>query len=43
VRSRCAGAIMEAPVDQVVEAVQGLTDFFQRAAANKDAILFRVT
>jgi hypothetical protein len=42
-RSRCGEAIMEAPVDQVVEAVKGLTDFYQRAASNKDAVLFRVT
>ena len=43
VRGRCADAIMEAPKEQVLEAVQGLTAFFQRAAANHDAVLFRVS
>lgn len=43
VRGRCADAIMEAPMEQVLEAVQGLTAFFQRAAANRDAVLFRVS
>jgi hypothetical protein len=41
-RKRCDGALMEASVDQVLEAVRGLTGFFQRAAGNRDAILFRV-
>ncbi|MCG2595807.1 YfbM family protein [Ramlibacter sp. XY19] len=41
-RTRCDGALMEASVDQVLEAVRGLTAFFQRAAGNRDAILFRV-
>lgn len=41
-RTRCAGALMEASVDDVVAAVQGLTAFYQRAAANQDAVLFRV-
>jgi len=41
-RARCDSALMEAPVDQVLEAVRALTAFFQRAAANGDAILFRV-
>jgi hypothetical protein len=41
-RTRCAGALMEASVDDVVTAVQGLTAFYQRAASNKDAVLFRV-
>jgi hypothetical protein len=41
-RTRCAGALMEASVDDVVTAVQGLTAFYQRAAANQDAVLFRV-
>jgi hypothetical protein len=27
----------------VVQAAQGLKAFYQRAAANKDAVLFRVT
>lgn len=42
VRKRCEGALMEATVDQVLEAVRGLTAFYERAAANKDAVLFRV-
>jgi hypothetical protein len=42
VRKRCEGALMEATPDQVVQAVQGLKAFYQRAAANKDAMLFRV-
>jgi hypothetical protein len=42
VRTRCAGALMEASVDEVVTAVQGVTAFYQRAAANNDAVLFRV-
>lgn len=41
-RTRCAGAMMEASVDDVVRAVQGLTAFYQRAATNQDAVLFRV-
>ena len=42
VRKRCEGALMEATPDQVVQAVQGLKAFYERAAANKDAVLFRV-
>ena len=42
IRKRCEGALMEATPDQVVQAVQGLKAFYQRAAANKDAVLFRV-
>jgi hypothetical protein len=42
IRSRCEGALMEATPEQVVAAVQGLKGFYQRAAANKDAVLFRV-
>lgn len=42
VRKRCDGALMEASVDDVLAAVQRLTAFYQRAAANKDAVLFRV-
>ena len=42
VRKRCEGALMEATPDQVLAAVQGLKSFYQRAAANKDAVLFRV-
>jgi len=42
VRTRCEGALMEASVDEVVAAVRGLTAFYERAAANKDAVLFRV-
>jgi len=42
VRKRCEGALMEATPDEVVQAVQGLKAFYQRAAANKDAVLFRV-
>lgn len=41
-RTRCAGAMMEASVDDVVAAVQGLTAFYQRAASNQDAVLFHV-
>lgn len=42
VRTRCQSALMEAGVDEVVAAVRGLTAFYERAAANKDAVLFRV-
>ena len=42
VRKRCEGALMEASVDEVVDAVRGLTAFYERAASNKDAVLFRV-
>lgn len=42
IRTRCGGALMEATPDQVLAAVQGLKSFYQRAAANKDAVLFRV-
>ena len=42
IRTRCEGALMEATPDQVLAAVQGLKAFYQRAAANKDAVLFRV-
>jgi hypothetical protein len=42
VRKRCETALMEATPDQVVDAVRGLTAFYERAAANKDAVLFRV-
>ena len=41
-RQRCEGALMEASVDQVLQAVRALTAFFQRAAGNRDAVLFRV-
>jgi hypothetical protein len=42
IRTRCESALMEASVEQVQQAVQGLTAFFQRAAAAGDAVLFRV-
>lgn len=42
VRARCEGALMEASVEDVLAAVQGVKAFYQRAAANKDAVLFRV-
>lgn len=42
IRSRCSSALMEATPDEVVSAVQGLKAFYQRAAANRDAVLFRV-
>lgn len=42
VRKRCESALMEATPDQVVQAVQGLRAFYQRAAEHKDAVLFRV-
>ena len=42
IRKRCGDAMMEATPDQVVQAVQGLKAFYQRAAANKDAVLFRI-
>ena len=42
IRSRCANALMEATPDEVVSAVQGLKAFYQRAAAHRDAVLFRV-
>ena len=41
-RTRCEGALMEATPDEVLRAVQDLRAFYQRAAANKDAVLFRV-
>lgn len=43
IRTRCAGALMEASVDEVLVAVRDLQAFYQRAAANKDAVLFRVS
>jgi len=42
IRRRCEGALMEATPDQVVAAVHGLKAFYQRAAANGDAVLFRI-
>lgn len=42
IRKRCESALMEATPDQVIAAVQGLKAFYQRAAANRDAVLFRV-
>jgi hypothetical protein len=42
IRKRCEGALMEATPEQVLQAVQGLKAFYQRAATNKDAVLFRV-
>jgi hypothetical protein len=42
VRARCESALMEATPDEVLAAVQGLRGFYQRAASNKDAVLFRV-
>lgn len=42
VRSRCEGALMEATPEEVLQAVQDLRAFYQRAAVNKDAVLFRV-
>ncbi len=41
-RARCAGALMEASPEEVLQAVQDLKAFYQRAAANGDAVLFRV-
>ncbi|HEX2543728.1 MAG TPA: DUF1877 family protein [Ramlibacter sp.] len=41
-RTRCESALMEATPDEVVAAVQGLKAFYQRAAANSDAVLFRI-
>jgi hypothetical protein len=43
IRTRCEGALMEATVDQVLAAVRDLQGFYQRAAANNDAVLFRVS
>ena len=43
IRRRCEGAGVEAPVDDVWEAVQALTAFYRRAADNNDAVLLRVT
>ncbi len=42
-RKRCEGALMEASADQVIAAIRALTEFYARAAGNKDAILFRVS
>jgi hypothetical protein len=42
IRTRCEDALMEATPDEVLAAVKSLKDFYQRAAANKDAVLFRV-
>ena len=41
-RKRCEGALMEATPEQVLQAVQDLKAFYLRAAANRDAVLFRV-
>lgn len=41
-RARCEGALMEATPEEVLRAVQDLKAFYQRAAANGDAVLFRV-
>lgn len=41
-RARCDAALMEATPDDVIRAVQDLKAFYQRAASNKDAVLFRV-
>jgi hypothetical protein len=41
-RARCETAMMEATPDEVVQAVTDLKAFYQRASANKDAVLFRV-
>ena len=41
-RVRCEGALMEASPDEVLAAIRALTAFYQRAAGNQDAILFRV-
>ena len=41
-RKRCDGALMEATPEQVLQAVQDLKAFYLRAAANRDAVLFRV-
>jgi hypothetical protein len=42
IRTRCESALMEATVDDVVAAVRELTAFYERAAASKDAVLFRI-
>ena len=42
VRRRCETALMDATTEQVLAAVHGLRGFYQRAAAHKDAVLFRV-
>lgn len=42
IRTRCESALMEATVEEVQQAVQGLTAFYQRAAAGGHAVLFRV-
>jgi hypothetical protein len=41
-RERCENALMEATPDEVMQVVQDLKAFYQRAAANRDAVLFRV-
>lgn len=33
----------DAPVEELIELIQGVTAFYQRAAANRHAVLFRVT
>lgn len=43
IRGRCEAAGVEAPAEDVWQAVQALTAFYRRAADNKDAVLFRVT
>jgi hypothetical protein len=43
IRTRCEGALMEATPEQVLAAVRDLQAFYQRAAANNDAVLFQVT
>ena len=34
---------IEAPIDEVLDIIKGVVEFYERAAANGDAVLFRVT
>ncbi|MES2936992.1 MAG: DUF1877 family protein [Pseudomonadota bacterium] len=43
ISERCESLGIEAPVEDVREAVQALAAFYRRAAASGDAVLFRVT
>ncbi|MES2945987.1 MAG: DUF1877 family protein [Pseudomonadota bacterium] len=43
IQERCEEEGIETPYQEVWAAVQGLKDFYQRAANNGDAVLFRVT
>ena len=43
IRHRHDDENIEAPIDEVLDIVKGVVEFYARAAANGDAVLFRVT